>query len=274
VDELDVRQKMKTFILLWLVAAMTYHCLGQGEDPFEQRAEKELESAAFFGGDGPVDLKSLQGRPIKQLQLLACDDLKSISPIAGLKLEDVMLWKIDVEDITPLAGMPIQELIIYGCPVKDLTVLKGMPLKSLRIGETNVADFSPLKGLPLTHLSLYASEVSDLSPLEGMPLESLNIRVIGSGKITDLTPLKGMKLKHLDFDENTVIRGMDLIRAMKSLNEINRIPTEEFWRIYDAKQTDKNNEAEQGGTEQPATRPESRSEGSDKLQPKSEGRSR
>jgi hypothetical protein len=32
--------------------------------------------------------------------------------------------------------------------------------------------------------------------------------------------------------------------------------------------------AEQGGTGQPATRPESKSEGSDKLQPESEGRSR
>jgi hypothetical protein len=34
------------------------------------------------------------------------------------------------------------------------------------------------------------------------------------------------------------------------------------------------NQAEQDGTGQPATRPESKSEGSDKSQPKSEGRSR
>lgn len=261
---------MKTFILLWLVAATTYHCLGQGEDPFEPRAEKELESAAFFGGEGPVDLKSLRGSPIKQLQLLACDKLTSISPIAGLKLEDVMLWKIDVEDITPLAGMPIQELIIYGCPVKDLTVLKGMPLKSLRIGETNVADFSPLKGLPLTHLSLYASEVSDLAPLEGMLLESLDIQVIGSGKISDLTPLKGMKLKHLEFDEDTVIRGMNVIRSMKSLEEINGMPADEFWKKYDADQIERRSKAEQGGAGQPATAPESKPEGVETPKPESE----
>lgn len=243
---------MKTFALLLLFVATTYQSLGQAKDPFdpsdpikEELAEKESERAAFFGGNGPVDLKSLQGRPIKQLQLLACDDLKSISPIVGLKLEDVMLWKIDVDDISPLAGMPIQKLVIFGCPVKELTALKGMPLKSLWIGATNVADFSPLKGLPLTHLSLYSSEVSDLSPLEGMPLESLNIQVVGSGKITDLTPLKGMKLKDLDFNADTVIGGIEVIRAMKSLKEINRMPAEEFWRNYDAKQIEKHNKAEQ-----------------------------
>ena len=271
---------MKTFIILLLVQT-TYHSLGQAEDPFkwsdpiqERMAEKESESAAFFGGNGPVDLKSLQGRPIKQLQLLACDDLRSISPIVGLKLEDVTLWKIDVDDISPLARMPIQKLVIFGCPVKELKVLKGMPLKSLWIGATNVADFSPLKGLPLTDLSLYSSEVSDLSPLEGMPLESLNIQVVGSGKIRDLTPLKGMKLKHLDFDADTVIRGMDFIRAMKSLKEINRMPAEEFWRKYDAQQIEKNNKTEQDGSGQPATGPESKSEGGDKPQPESGGRSR
>ncbi len=258
---------MKTFILLLLVSAQTYHCLGQHEDPFEpsnpiqeELAERGSESAGFFGGDGPVDLKSLRGRPIKELQLLACDDLTDISPLVGLKLEDVMLWKVDVEDISPLAGMPIQKLVIFGCPVKDLTVLKGMPLKSLWIGATNVADFSPLKGLPLTDLSLYSSEISDLSLLEGMPLESLNIQVVDSDKISDLTPLKGMKLKHLVFDADTVTRGMDVIRTMKSLEEINRMPADEFWRKYDARQIEKNYETKQGSAGQPAARSDSKSE--------------
>ena len=271
---------MKTFALLLLFAAPTYRCLAQGEDPFgqshpiqEEQAKNESESAAFFGGEGPVNLKSLQGRPIKQLSLNACDDLRSISPIVGLKLEDVMLWKIDVDDISPLAGMPIQKLVIFGCPVKDLTVLKGMPLKSLWIGATNVADFSPLKGLPLTDLSLYSSEVSDLSPLEGMPLESLNIQVVDPAKLSDLTPLKGMKLKELVFNAETIIHGMEVIRAMKSLKEINRMPADEFWRKYETVQLDRNKK-EHGGAGQPATRPEAKSEDSDKPQPESERRSR
>ncbi|MCX6866793.1 MAG: hypothetical protein NTV46_11375 [Verrucomicrobia bacterium] len=251
---------MKAFILPLLITALTYPCLGQAQDPFEpspeQQTEEESDRAAFFGGNGPVNLTSLRGKPIKNLDLLACDDLKDISPVAGLKLKDVMLWKIDIEDISPLAGMPIQKLVIFGCPVKDLTVLKGMPLKSLWIGATKVTDFSPLKNLPLTDLSLHSSEVSNLSPLEGMPLESLNIRV--TGKISDLTPLKGMKLKTLDFDSDTVTRGMDIIRDMKSLKEINRMPADEFWRNYDAQQIERKNKAEQGSGGQPATRPESK----------------
>lgn len=269
---------MKAFILPLLLMALAYPCLGQAQDPFEpspkKQTEEESDRAAFFGGDGPVDLKSLRGKPIKHLDLMACDDLTDISSVVGMKLEEVVLWKIDVEDISPLAGMPIRKLVIFGCPIKDLTVVKGMPLKSLWIGATKVTDFSPLKGLPLTDLSLFSSEASDLSPLEGMPLECLNIQVVGSGKISDLTPLKGMKLKQLTFDADTVIRGMDVIRDMKSLKEINRMPADEFWRKYDADQIERKNKAEQAGTGQPATRPRSKSEGGGKSQPESEGRSR
>jgi hypothetical protein len=227
---------MKAFTLPLLIAAMACPCYGQAQDPFEPDPDKEAagetDSAVFYGGGGPVDLKSLCGKPIKELRLLGRDDLTDISSVAGLKLEDVMLWKINVADITPLAGMPIKKLVIFGCPVKDLSPLKGMPLESLWVGATNVTDFAPLKGLPLNDLSLYSSEVSDLSPLAGMPLERLDLSVVDSGRISDLTPLKGMKLKRLDLDANTVSKGMDIIRGMKSLEEINRQTPDKFWLKY------------------------------------------
>jgi len=50
--------------------------------------------------------------------------------------------------------------------------------------------------------------------------------------------------------------------------------TERSWSYQLAPDSPPKEEAEQGGTGQPATRPESKSEGSDKPQPEAEGRSR
>jgi hypothetical protein len=227
---------MKLSSISLILALLFQSCLGQDEDPFEPNQKPQGEEVTFFGGDGPIDLKSIQGKPIKRLAFMACDDLKDISAIAGMKLESVTLWKIDVKDITPLSGMPIEDLTIFGCPVDDLKSLKGMPLKSLWIGATNVVDFSPLKGLPLNHLSLYDSVVTDLSILEGMPLESLNLRVNGLSKLNDLTPLMGLNLKSLVFNAGEITMGLDVIRNMKSLEEINGIAADEFWKTYDAEQ--------------------------------------
>jgi hypothetical protein len=59
-------------------------------------------------------------------------------------------------------------------------------------------------------------------------------------------------------DSDTVSRDLTRLIELKTL----------LWRIAEIK------EGEQAGTGQPATRPESKSEGSDKPQPKAEGRSR
>jgi Leucine-rich repeat (LRR) protein len=228
---------MKFHTLSLVFAVMTYPCLGQAQDPFERATDDEAAetiNSASFCGDEPVDLDSIRGKPIKNLSLMGCGKLSDISAVAGMKLEDLELWKTQIKDISPLAGMPLKKLVIFGCPVKDLSPLKGMPLESLWIGATEATDFSPLKGLPLKHLSLYSSVVTDISPLEGMPLEDLDLSTFDSGRISDLTPLHGMKLKRLVFHANTVTKGMDLIRDMKSLEEINQQTPTEFWRKYDA----------------------------------------
>jgi len=194
---------------------MAYPCLGQAQHHpdtnSETKADGEMERADFSCMDN-VDLNTLRGKPIN----------------------DVFLWKSHIEDISPLVGLPIKELVIFGCPVKDISPLKGMPLESLKLGYTKVTDISPLKGLPLKHLDLVDSELTDISALEGMPLEGLDIRMCESGKITNLTALRGMKLKWLNLNPNTVTKGMDIIRDMKSLEQINRQAPDEFWRDYDS----------------------------------------
>ena len=245
---------MKAFTLPLLIAAMACPCFGQSQDPFEpapdKEAAEETDSAAFFGGEGPIDLKSLRGKPVKQLGLLGCDDLTDISSVAGLKLEDVMLWKINVADITPLAGMPIKKLVIFGCPVKDLSPLKGMPLESLWVGATHVTDFAPLKGLLLKSLLLFCPEVDDISPLKGMPLEyllldcpkvkdisalhgmPLHTLFIRGTNVRDVSPLEGLPLEDLFVDIDRIDEGIKVLKCMKRLQRINNHDVEQVWNEY------------------------------------------
>jgi eukaryotic-like serine/threonine-protein kinase len=164
-----------------------------------------------------------------------CEDQVDLNSIRGEPIEDLNLWKSNVKDLSPLAGMPIKTLVIFGCPVKDLSPLAGMPLEYAWIGATEARDFSPLKGAPLKDLNLSVSAVTDLSFVKGMPLKSLDVSVTGEGRITDLTPLEGMQLEKLVFEADTVTKGMEILRGMKSLKQINGQPPEEFWLEYGAK---------------------------------------
>ena len=164
-----------------------------------------------------------------------CEDQVDLNSIRGESVEDLHLWKSNVRDLSPLAGMPVRTLVIFGCPVKDLSPLAGMPLVSAWIGATEARDFSPLKGAPLKDLNLSVSAVTDLSFVKGMPLKSLDLSVGEEGRITDITPLEGMQLEKLVFEADTVTKGMEILRGMKSLKQINGQPPEEFWLDHDAK---------------------------------------
>jgi hypothetical protein len=78
--------------------------------------------------------------------------------------------------------------------------------------------------------------VADLSPLKGAPLEFL--KVSECGKLTDLSPLAGMPLAEICLPPQ-VTKGMDALRRMKSLKNINHQPADEFWKKYDAEQAKK-----------------------------------
>ena len=95
-----------------------------------------------------------------------------------------------------------------------------------------------LQGMPLTSLVLTAcSQVQDLTPLRGMPLVKLYIT--GCGQVSDLTPLEGMQLTEFTFYPKSGMKGMSVIRQMKSLHTIgvgwtSKMPAAEFWKRYDA----------------------------------------
>ena len=57
-----------------------------------------------------------------------------------------------------------------------------------------------------------------LAPLKGMPLESIDITECAN--LTDISALKGMPLKTLIFDPARAAKGIEVIRAMKSLEHI------------------------------------------------------
>jgi hypothetical protein len=73
--------------------------------------------------------------------------------------------------------------------------------------------------------------VSDLSSLRGLKLSSLHF---WNTQVTDLSPLRGMPLKHLSCDFKPE-RDAALLRAIKTLETINRKPAADFWKEVDAK---------------------------------------
>lgn len=198
----------------WVALALFALSSFSGACPFEEHEPEAIE-----------DFTSCQ---------FMCEDSPDLTSLKGKLVEVLNLWKSNVRDLGPLKGLPIRDLTIFGCPVSDLSALSGMPLEKAWIGATDVKDFSPLKGAPLKDLSLFVSEVTDISFVAGMPLESLDLSVCASGRVTDLRPLKGMNLRTLQFGANTVTEGIEVIRAMKSLEAINGESPEDFWKKYDA----------------------------------------
>jgi serine/threonine protein kinase/formylglycine-generating enzyme required for sulfatase activity len=179
--------------------------------------------------------------------------LVDLSPLKGMPLTSLHIYRNEVTDLSPLNGMPLTFLHLSETRVSDLSPLHGMPLKQLIVDTTPVTDVSPLSGLPLTFLSLNAPYVTSLSPLKGMPLSALHI---AGTLVSDLSPIKGMKLTGLqcnatrvsdlsllkDMPLTTLIcdfepdRDSGILRSIKTLRTINGKPADEFWKEVDARQ--------------------------------------
>ena len=182
------------------------------------------------------DISPLAGRPLKMLGL-ENTRVTDLSALNGMKLEKLYLNGTAVSDLRPLAGVPLLELMLVKTKVQDLTPLKGAPLTSLWVNDTQVSDIAPVAGCPLMSLTLANTPVSDISPLEGhATLERLHI---GGTKVVDLSPLKGIKLGRLIFTPSSEMKGLDVVRGMKSMKEMGatlerRMPPDRFWARYDA----------------------------------------
>ena len=185
-------------------------------------------------GDTPIsDLSPLKGMPLTELNV-AATRVSDLSPLKGMPLTSLTLARASgVSDLRPLKGMPLTKLNLTDTGVRDLRQLKGMSLEELGFGKENcpINDLSPLKGMPLKILDCRRSQVSDLSPLMGMPLTWLGL---DGTRVSDLSPLKGMQLVTLQITPQSITKGMDAIREMKTLTAIGNMSPAEFWKKYDA----------------------------------------
>jgi WD40 repeat protein/serine/threonine protein kinase/tetratricopeptide (TPR) repeat protein len=211
------------------------------------------------------DLSPLRGMKLTSLDLAGCKELHDLSPLRGMKLTSLNLHTCaGIRDLTPLSGMPLTFLNLHDGPkVADLSPLRGMKLTELWLGGNRVRDLSPLRGMPLTMLALsHCPLVEDLSPLRGIPLTTLYVddtRVrdleplrgmrlknlyIYAPRVADVTPLQGMQLESIRLTAKNITRGIEILRAMKSLKTIGpdhykAWPAAEFWARYDRGELEK-----------------------------------
>jgi formylglycine-generating enzyme required for sulfatase activity len=119
--------------------------------------------------------------------------------------------------------------------LRDCKGLRLLDLGSTRVSNAGLIHLKDCKAL--TQLRLGHTRVSDagLANFQGMPLIAL---WIDHTRITDLTPLQGMPLEDIRLTPKNITRGLDILRAMKSLQtvgiEFNQSwPAAEFWERYD-----------------------------------------
>lgn len=185
-----------------------------------------------------ADLSPLQGMPLKELNL-GGTQVSDLSPLKGMPLVQLNIGFSQVAELTSLRGLPLTHLHCSGlASLSDLTPLQGMPLMALEIGRTKIADLSPLAGMPLLELSCSETPVQDLSPLKGLGLTTLHC---SDTQVSDLTPLAGMNLKTILFTPKNIAHGIEVLRQMTSLTELqvglsptDRFPAARFWEKYDA----------------------------------------
>jgi serine/threonine protein kinase len=184
---------------------------------------------------GVDDLTPLKGMPLVSLDLLNCAQVRDLAPLQGMPLTTLHLnGCTGVRDLTPLKSLRLTTLSLSGCvQVQDLTPLKGLPLITLNLSLCkDVQDLTPLHGLPLTSLGLRGCEkVQDLTALQGMPLSSLDLTYCAG--VHDLTPLKNLPLTSLNTPRNNM-KGIEVLRGIKSLQAVNGMKAEEFWKKHNA----------------------------------------
>ncbi|TWT52038.1 Internalin-A precursor [Thalassoglobus neptunius] len=207
------------------------------------------------------DMSPLTGAPLEHLDATR-SELEDLSFLEGnTKLTHLYLEGAKVGDISPLKSCPLKVLWLNGCPVEDLSILTGKQLdelnlcdtpiedlktvQSMRLGtlwmrNTNVKDLTGISDHGLVSLDVEGSSVNNLNALSGMnTLKRLNI---SRTQVTDLSPLADLQLERLIFTPNLIKTGIEAIRNMRSLQQIDTsfdgvaqpMTPSEFWERYDA----------------------------------------
>ena len=150
----------------------------------------------------------------------------------------IAIHSVNMTDISPVRALTELNKLDTGIEngnvkLADLSPLKGMNLTVLSCAYSQVSDLSPLKGMPLKELSCANTKVSDLAPLRGMPLTYVNCQ---NTLVPDLSPLKDTPLKILQMDFKPE-RDTEVLRSIKTLENINFKSAEDFWKEVDEKKS-------------------------------------
>ncbi len=164
-----------------------------------------------------------------------CKDLTHLH-LGGTKVSDAGL--ANFKDC-----MNLTELLLFNTQVSDAGLahfhdckaLTNLVLAGTKVGDLGLAYFKECKNLRYLHLDRTPVGDAGLAYFKGMPLTELYIDKTG---ITDLTPLQGMPLEDIRLTPKNITKGLDILRAMKSLKTIGvdwnqSWPAAEFWQRYD-----------------------------------------
>lgn len=207
------------------------------------------------------DLRPVTSGALKQVELLNLP-LEDLSPLSAAHLEYLWIERTQVRDLSPLKDSRLAKLHIKDSPVADLSPLSGRAFEELDLSGTAVVDLEPVSSMRLGILWLRGTKVVDLSPLATTELVSLDVQGtpvsnlqplaalstlqrlnIADTQVTDLTPLATMTLTRLIFTPGRIAKGLDVVRGMPSLQELDvqfepdsrqAYSPSEFWRRYDA----------------------------------------
>lgn len=175
--------------------------------------------ALYLLGCAVPDIDVLSGMPLVELYVEQTG-VTDLSPLKGATtLRKLYLSDTDVSDLSPLEGLPIVEMNLVRTQVKNLDPLKGMPLQMLWLTGSPIEDISGLSESPLVSVTLHQTNVTDLSPFSNTALQRLHI---GETPVRDLSPLAGMRLTRLVFDPEKIEKGMDAVKAIRTMEQIGR----------------------------------------------------
>jgi internalin A len=221
---------------------------------FQMQGTEIVEVSLFQ--TGVRDISALRGLPLRALDL-GITQVTDLGPLQGMKLERLDLENVPVTDISVLSGMPLKVLKMQKSKVSDFAVLGSLRLEQLNVLDLPFADSdllfvkeSPLEtiwlagtkdltGLPLSglkSLDIERTAVSSLAPLAGSRnLVRLNI---AESAVTDLAALQGLRLQRITLSPERITAGMEVLRGMESLKQIQTSINEpmsaaDFWKRYD-----------------------------------------
>jgi len=198
----------------------------------ECRVDVESSDYVFLhiGDTNVVDLSALRDLPLTHLSIPR-SEVVDLSPLRGMPLKHLRMSRSRVVDLSPLRGMPLHCLNVCGTGVRNLLPLSQMSLLTLLMDDTKVNDLTALKGMALKGLAFNNTAVSDLRPVSSMPLRIIRFR---GTRIRDITCLMNMPLRTVEFSPEQIERGIEAMRKMTNLTDINFLPAEVFWEEYDA----------------------------------------